>query len=480
MSVEQPLDGAPFGALPAIHFSPRRNWMNDPNGLVFHEGRYHLFFQYNPHDHDHGFMSWGHASSTDLVRWVEHPIALRYDDEAEIYSGSVVWDGRGSAGFGPALVAVYTAHARRRRHQAQCIASSTDAGMTWSPFQGNPVLDRSSGDFRDPKVVRYRGAGGEFWVMVAVEAAERRAVLYRSHDLRTWTYLSDFTAPELGDGIWECPDLFPLDCGGQEVWVMIVSLGETPWGTGSGTVYFTGTFDGERFTAAGGHRRLDHGRDNYAGVTFSGLPEGEAILIGWMGNWNYSRQLPVLADEPRRGMMTLARRLSLAADRQGAHTLIQEAVAPATEAVGSCTATHVTAEELLPLRVPTSAQVTVVLDLGSADGARIRLRHGGEGGGVTVEYRASGEFLLDRTESAPGFPPSFAGPDAMRLAGGRQVRFTLWTDVSSIEVFGDGGASVMTALVGADGGGRVSCAGLGGEVSVTLEARAPRDTATQG
>nr|HMQ66340.1 hypothetical protein [Arachnia sp.] len=169
-----------FGDLPKVHFSSHRNWLNDPNGLVFHDGEYHLYYQYNPEGPDHGNMSWGHASSADLVAWREHPVALPYTDEAEVYSGSIVWDGEGDAGFGPALIAFYTAHSSVRRHQAQAVAYSHDGGLTWTQYEGNPVLDRDSGDFRDPKVLRYSGPAGDYWVMSAVEAVAQRVVFYRS------------------------------------------------------------------------------------------------------------------------------------------------------------------------------------------------------------------------------------------------------------------------------------------------------------
>ncbi|OZB80984.1 MAG: glycosyl hydrolase family 32, partial [Microbacterium sp. 13-71-7] len=238
----------------SMHFRPAQNWMNDPNGLVFHDGRYHLYFQYNPEGATHGFMSWGHASSTDLVRWEEHPVAIRYTDAHEIFSGSVVVDEHDTSGLGaagePPLIAVFTLADQPGRHQAQGIASSLDGGLTWRLYDGNPVLDRGSADFRDPKVFRYAGPAGEYWVMVAVEAEERRVVLYRSADLKAWTYLSDYGPRGATGGVWECPDLFPLSVDGDpsEVrWVLLISLNPGGIAGGSGTQYVIGSFDGVRF-----------------------------------------------------------------------------------------------------------------------------------------------------------------------------------------------------------------------------------------
>lgn len=464
---------ASFGALASIHFSPRRNWMNDPNGLVFHRGRYHLFFQYNPNGPDHGFMSWGHASSTDLVTWEEHPIAMRYRDDAEIYSGSVIWDEGSTAGFGPALIAVYTAHARTRRHQAQELAYSLDDGQTFTRDDDvNPVLDRGSEDFRDPKVLRFHGPRGDYWVMVAVEAVERRAMLYRSDDLHSWTYLSDFRDPALGDGIWECPDLFPLDVDGVRHWVLIVSLGSTAWGSGSGTVYYVGDFDGQSFVAHGGYRRLDHGRDNYAAVTFSGLPDSERILIGWMGNWAYARELPVAEQEPRRGMMTLARRLSLT---DGEHPrLVQEPITPVTTEVADLRGVTVTGPTTLQVDLPTCARLDISVDLGDAAGARFLLRQAADGdGGVVLEYHRTGLISLERRATAPGFPAHFDGVDTMPVEAGSSVSLTVWTDITSVEVFADGGSGVLTDLVDAPSGSAITCEGIGGRVLVDLRVSAP-------
>lgn len=469
-----PLRHVAFGGMPRIHFAAQRNWVNDPNGLVFHDGRYHLYYQYNPNGYGHGFMSWGHASSADLLTWEEHPVALPYDDEREVYSGSAVWDGDGTAGFGPALVACYTAHSSTRRHQAQAIAYSYDDGLTWTHYEGNPVLDRDSGDFRDPKILRYRGPEGEYWVMSAVEAVQQRVVFYRSQNLREWELLSEFAAPQVGDGIWECPDLFPLVVDGVEKWVLIISLGMAPVVGGFGTIYFVGSFDGSTFVPEGDFHLLDHGRDNYAGVSFSGLPDEERTLIAWMSNWIYARELPVIDDEPRRGSMTLARRLSLATV-DGVTLLRQVPVEPEIVVAGQALDARIAGPTLLPVAVPDCCRIDIELDLGQAEEATIRLRHGDDGeGGVLLGYSmATGEVSLDRSAIGAEFPSNFRAGQRVPTAGGRTLALTLWTDVNSVELFADDGLATLTSLVGVADGEGLTIEGIGGEVTASVTVSIP-------
>ena len=210
---------------PLAHFSPEQNWMNDPNGMVYVDGTYHLYFQYNPNGTRWGNMSWGHATSDDLLHWEEQPLAIpqTFDQEGRaiesIFSGSVVIDENNTSGFGAAgespLVAIYTsayepAHPTHAGKQAQSLAYSNDGGYTWTKYDGNPVLDRGSSNFRDPKVFWYDGPAGAYWVMVAVEAVDHKTVLYKSDNLREWEHLSDFGPANSTGGIWECPDLFEL------------------------------------------------------------------------------------------------------------------------------------------------------------------------------------------------------------------------------------------------------------------------------
>ncbi|WP_434994308.1 GH32 C-terminal domain-containing protein [Arthrobacter sp. Ld5] len=252
---------------PRLHYTPQQNWMNDPNGLVYHKGVYHMYYQYNPFGTRWGNMSWGHATSTDLLRWQEKPVAIPQTlgtggaSIEDIFSGSIVVDTANATGFGttqnPPLVAIYTstytgAHPTLAGKQAQSLAYSTDDGTTWTKYSGNPVLDRNSANFRDPKVFRYDGPAGSYWVMTAVEATDHKVVLYKSTNLKNWTYLSEFGPANATEGIWECPDLFPLPVDGNTAntkWVLVVNLNPGAVAGGSGGQYFVGSFDGTTFTS---------------------------------------------------------------------------------------------------------------------------------------------------------------------------------------------------------------------------------------
>jgi fructan beta-fructosidase len=264
-----PPDPAAEQYRPYLHFSPERNWMNDPNGLVYDDGTWHVFFQHNPQGTRWGNMSWGHATSTDLVHWEEQPVAIPQTFDAngvaieDIFSGSVVVDEGNTSGLGttenPPMVAIYTSaytpsHPTHAGKQAQSLAYSLDDGQTWTKYEGNPVLDRNSANFRDPKVIRYEDpeTSESYWVMVAVEALQYKVVLYRSDDLKTWTHLSDFGPANATGGIWECPDLFPLAVDGDPAntkWVLVVNLNPGSVAGGSGGQYFVGEFDGTTFTS---------------------------------------------------------------------------------------------------------------------------------------------------------------------------------------------------------------------------------------
>jgi beta-fructofuranosidase/levanase len=246
----EPYFNEPFR--PVFHFTPAENWANDPNGLVFFDGEYHLFYQHNPLGIRWGHMSWGHAVSRDLVHWDHLPVALRETDEFMAFSGSAVVDRKNTSRFGsegrPPLVAVYTAYRPDSGHQSQYIAYSLDRGRTWTQYSDNPVLDINSTDFRDPKVFWYEPDGK--WLMVIALPTERKVRFYSSEDLKTWKRLSDFGPAGAIGGAWECPDLFELPVKGlpgQTRWVLQVDLDRRAFAGGSGGQYFIGTFDGQRF-----------------------------------------------------------------------------------------------------------------------------------------------------------------------------------------------------------------------------------------
>lgn len=304
---------------PQFHFSPKEKWMNDPNGLVFNQGVYHLFYQYYPEDIVWGPMHWGHAVSEDLVHWKHRPIALYPDEHGYIFSGSAVVDKKNTSGFGAngktPLVAIFTYHsmegekAGRKDFQTQGIAYSLDNGDTWKKYKNNPViLNDGIKDFRDPKVFWHEPS--DSWILILV--AGDHAKFYSSKNLKDWTYLSDFGKSQgAHGGVWECPDLFPLKVEGsnEEKWVLIISINPGAPNGGSGTQYFVGEFDGKTFTSDQKNPKwFDYGTDNYAGVTYNNVPEEERIFIGWMSNWDYARDTPT---KKWRSAMTVPRKLSL-------------------------------------------------------------------------------------------------------------------------------------------------------------------------
>ncbi|KJK34489.1 glycosyl hydrolase family 32 [Streptomyces variegatus] len=239
---------------PQFHFTPEKNWMNDPNGLVYHKGEYHLFYQYNPNGNSWGDMSWGHAVSKDLVHWKELPLALSHDDEEMVFSGSAVVDRNNATGFGtkknPPMVAIYTGAHKGTGVQAQSLAYSTDRGRTWTKYQGNPVLDIGSKEFRDPKVQWYEPT--KSWLMTVSLSTEHKVQFYSSKNLKDWDLLSEFGPAGATGGVWECPDLFPLAVDGDKKkikWVLVVNINPGGIAGGSAAQYFIGDFDGTRFTA---------------------------------------------------------------------------------------------------------------------------------------------------------------------------------------------------------------------------------------
>lgn len=291
---------------PTYHFSPRYGWMNDPNGMAYFNGVYHLFYQLNPYGTQWGNMHWGHATSKDLKHWKYEPIALIPDSLGEIFSGCMVVDKDNTAGFGKnALIALYT---NAGKVQTQSIAYSTDDGKTFTKYEGNPVLvDPNFVDFRDPKVFWYDKT--KEWVMSL--ATEQTITFYGSKDLRQWSKLSSF-GEGIGahGGVWECPDLFPLQYKGMTKWVLLVSINPGGPNGGSATQYFIGNFDGKAFTADKLDYPLwvDYGRDNYAGVTWSNVPQNKFIMVGWTNNWTYANDTPTINF---RGGLTLPREFKL-------------------------------------------------------------------------------------------------------------------------------------------------------------------------
>ncbi|GHV15729.1 2,6-beta-D-fructofuranosidase [Bacteroidia bacterium] len=277
---------------PAYHFSPKYGWMNDPNGMIYHNGKYHLFYQYNPYGSVWGNMHWGHAISKDLKRWEHLPVAIAPDSLGTIFSGSAVIDKNNTAGFGKdAMVIFYTSAGKT---QTQSIAYSLDNGQTFTKYKENPILtDPNIIDFRDPKVFWHESS--HKWIMSL--ATSQTITFYGSRNLKEWEKLSEF-GEGIGahGGVWECPDLFPLDYNGQKKWVLFVSINPGGPNNGSATQYFIGDFDGRIFKADDLPYPiwLDYGRDNYAGVTWSNAPDNRKVFIGWMSSWDYANQVPTV------------------------------------------------------------------------------------------------------------------------------------------------------------------------------------------
>jgi len=300
---------------PTIHFSPAKNWMNDPNGMFYLDGQYHLFFQYNPTGDVWGNIHWGHAISSDLLHWQEQEIGLFAEPEGlgYIFSGGAVVDHNNTSGFKsgqlPAIVATFT-NQTKTEVQHQSIAFSNDGGTKWQMYANNPVIENPGiKDFRDPKVIWHKQSNR--WIKSL--AVGQCIQFFCSTDLKSWQYLSEF-GQGFGchQGVWECPDLFPLnDQHGETKWVLLVSLSPGGPNGGSATQYFVGDFDGEHFkTPQADTLWIDYGTDNYAGVTWDNTPDSEQrrIFIGWMSNWLYAKDVPT---NPWRSSMTMPRCLSL-------------------------------------------------------------------------------------------------------------------------------------------------------------------------
>ena len=457
---------------PRHHYTADRSWLNDPNGLVYANGTYHLFYQHNPPGTVWGNMSWGHATSADLLHWDEQPVAIACDEQEAIFSGSAVLDKTNTSGFGtpdnPPLVAIYTSAytpaSPLNGRQAQSLAYSTDNGATWTKYDGNPVLDRASADFRDPKVFWYDGSAGSYWVMVAVEAVDREVVLYKSADLKTWEYLSTFGPANATGGVWECPDLFELPVdgdAGNTKWVLVVNLSPGGIAGGSGGQYFLGSFDGVAFTSEttvtqgiqqddsrmAEYGWLDWGRDYYAAVSFSNAPGGRRLMIGWMNNWQYGAVTPTSG---WRSAMSLVREVRLAS-RDGAVALVQAAVDPYGSGGATTYSEAGTALAVGTRWLPAEASGDVLridADIVPGTAGEVGLLLRADGGERTVLAYDSGRGVLSLDRTASGntaFHESFASVQrvAVPLEDGR-LRLRVFLDRCSVEVFAQDGLATIT------------------------------------
>jgi fructan beta-fructosidase len=451
---------------PAYHFTPAQHWMNDPNGPVYFEGEYHLFYQHNPSANEWGNMSWGHAVSRDLLHWEHLPVAIPFDGQIMAFSGGAVVDWQNSSGFGindqAPLVLIFTGHHAQQREgqwlEDQRLAYSNDRGRTWTVFDGNPVLDLQIGDFRDPKVFRH--APSQRWIMLVVLAAQYKVRIYASGDLKTWTHQSDFGTSDSGPmgsvgGVWEMPELFelPIQDSSETRWVLKVDVGDGGPHGGSAGQYFIGQFDGERFTPdrlEPAPNWLDHGKDFYAALSWSDVPasDGRRLWIAWMSNWQYAKDIPTF---PWRNAMTIPRQLSLERVRDTVQ-LVQRPIQELEHLrLERCNLANTELNEgsmAIPVR-GASLEIIAEFQLGTATEFGLKLRVGPHAHTIVGYDKRTQELFVDRRTSgdvsfSDHFPGRHGGP--LVLEDGR-LRLHLFVDQSSVEVFGDGGRTVITDLI---------------------------------
>jgi len=440
---------------PQFHFSPPAKWMNDPNGMVYYKGEYHLFYQHYPDSTVWGPMHWGHAISKDMIHWQHQPIALYPDAHGDIFSGSVVVDEKNTSGFKKGaeapLVAIFTYHympgekAGRKDFQTQGIAYSTDKGRTWTKYASNPVIKNPGiKDFRDPKVIWH--AASKQWVLTM--AAGDEILFYHSPDLKNWELTGRFGKTEGSHGgVWECPDLFELKTKeGKSKWVLLVSIGSGAPNGGSGTQYFIGSFDGKTFTNENSPETklwLDEGTDNYAGVTWYNAPNQRRLFLGWMSNWQYAQTVPT---QKWRSAMTLPRELSLQETSKGFH-LQTTPVSETAQLRTNQTPVTLTAGKDYPISL---AEITLRFDLSAAGSNDMGIvLSNKENESVRIGYNPTkNEFYIDRTQlQLTGFSKEFAAMHkAPRAATGKQLTMHLYIDKSSVELFADDGTVVMTDI----------------------------------
>lgn len=474
---------------PTYHHTPPYGWMNDPNGMFYKDGVYHLCYQYNPYGSKWGNMHWGHAVSRDLVHWKTVEPTLARDPMGHIFSGSAVVDKDGTAGYGKdAVVALYTS-ASDENGQIQCMAYSTDGGYHFTKYEGNPVLRPFDGlkDFRDPKVFWYEPS--KKWFMIV--SADKEMRFYSSPNLKDWTYVSAF-----GQGYgaqpnqFECPDFIEMPVEGQPSktkWVMIVNINPGCLFGGSATEYFVGDFDGEKFTCdtpPSVAKFLDYGKDHYATVCFSNT--GNRVLaMAWMSNWQYANITPI---KQYRGANTLARELKLY-EKDGQYYLASN-VAPEVLALRK-------QEQVLKVGMVENSRVVKDANHSDENAFELQMEVTPSKNGIAgVElYNAKGEkvniyidlkakrVVMDRTQSgltdfgkkaephdiekafdaqtikdgqeimrkrnAVNYQNDFAlGTWApLNLCQGPRYKVDVWVDKCSVEIFVDGGRISMTNLV---------------------------------
>lgn len=442
---------------PAFHHTPLYGWMNDPNGMFYKDGRWHLYYQYNPYGSKWQNMTWGHSVSDDLVNWEHLPEAIRPNGLGSVFSGSCAVDHDNTAGFGSdAVIALYTSAGTS---QMQSLASSTDDGLTFNIYPSNPVLTLES-EARDPKV--FWNDSTKEWNMILAHALDHEMLIFTSPDMKSWTLQSSF-GKGLGaqGGVWECPDLFELPVAGtdEKKWVLLCNINpDGPFG-GSGTQYFVGDFDGKTFKAdtdAAGNvstKWLDYGKDHYATVTWSDAPDGRRVALGWMSNWQYAADVPTMQF---RSANTLPREMGLFRAPDG-EVYASSAPSPELEALRGKLAAKVKKTTVgrkarsfaLPSENGGICEILMDIEASKAKTVNVVFSNS-QGEKVVMQYDpAAATLSFDRTQSgitdfSEGFPAVTVTPT--HEASGR-IALRIFVDRSSMEVFGNDGEFVMTNLV---------------------------------
>lgn len=448
------LEEEPLDYRPNHHFTPPENWTNDPNGLVYLDGEYHLFYQYNPFGDTWGHMSWGHAVSRDLVTWEHLPVAIPEFDNGDstttmIFSGSAVVDSKNSSGFFEAgftkgMVAVFTAHRVGDGvgiGQYQSLAFSSDKGRTWERYKGNPVLDLGMLDFRDPNVIWNEARNS--WLMSVVKPKEYIAQFYESNDLKNWSLLSEFGKQGDTTRIWECPSLFkvPVEHSDVEKWVLMISSGHKSEGF-VGMQYFVGDFDGTHFTSQEQKEILyvDAGKDFYAAIPFNNLSKGhnKPVVMGWTNNWTYANKIPTVGF---RGGFSFPRELSLT--KQGEVFKLKSNPISSPEIKS-----YPLSKGQANLEVD-EGSFHLVIDADASDSFNVKMAYGKDEF-IEIGYDLETEELyFDRRNSGQkAFSEDFASKDVIKVqAVDGKVKLDIFVDVSVVEVFVNDGLEVMTQQI---------------------------------
>ena len=434
---------------PTYHFSPLYGWMNDPNGMVYKDGEYHLFYQHNPYGSKWGNMHWGHAISKDLINWEHRPDAITPDALGTIFSGSAVVDTDNTAGFGAgAIVAIYTQNSDR---QVQSIAYSTDNGRSFTKYENNPVLTSDARDFRDPKVFWHKET--QRWIMLLAVGQEMQ--IFSSSNLKDWAFESSFGEGQgAHGGVWECPDLFelPVDGTNEKKWVLLCNLNPGgPFG-GSATQYFVGTFNGKEFVNESPSKTkwMDWGKDHYATVTWSDAPDNRRIAIAWMSNWQYANDVPTFQ---YRSPNSVPRDLSLFT--VDGETYLQSAPSPdllKLRDISKKRSFKVNGTRTIKDMIAGNEgayEIELTIENQHADVIGFRL-YNDKGEEVDMQYdMKEKKFSMDRRKSGEvGFNENFPMLTWTTIESGKdELKLRLFVDKSSVEAFGDGGRFVMTNQV---------------------------------